>query len=379
MNHILKLFDLPLVKFSVVQDLSTPVLKILWINEQKRNLLPLDLEPTNEGLSKWVCRRTIPKNRAFVHAFLAKCNLNPNRPMAILSICKGLSLNDSYWVVQEGFDGTFDQYNLYENRFSRVLGLIAFSGYGSSVRASLDSSPEFTTNGMLPKCWRRIGGSIKLYKGGTTGASNTGNEPYSEFYAAQIARAMKINAIDYGLSKWKGMLCSTCSLFTGKDFAYMPIGRMVSKGGFEKVYDFYASLGDEYIEAITDMMVFDAVICNTDRHFGNFGLIVESRSNRIVRPAPLFDHGNSLFNFAGKEFMQNSFALQQYADTLVPSIYDDFFETARKYMRSRNREQLRRLLTFRFKRHSMYNLPPEWLALLEEQVRKRARKLLEEA
>ena len=50
---------------------------------------------------------------------------------------------------------------------------------------------------MLPKCWRRDSGKILLFKGGTSGAYNTGNEPFSEFYAAQIARAMGINAIDY--------------------------------------------------------------------------------------------------------------------------------------------------------------------------------------
>lgn len=376
MNYVLKLFDLPLLKFSVLEDIAMPVLEILWVNEEKRELLPLDLTPTAEGVAKWVCRRVIPKNRAFVHSLLAKCNLNLNRPMSIISICKGLSLNDSYWVVEEGFDGTFDKYNLYENRFSRILGLIAFSGYGSSVRSSLDSSPEFTTNGMLPKCWRRIDGQIKLYKGGTSGASNAGKEPYSEFCAAQVAKTMGINAIDYGLSQWKGLLCSTCDLFTGKEYAYMPVGRIVTRGRFGAVYNYYADLGEKYVEALTDMLVFDAVVCNTDRHFGNFGFIVESQTNRIVRPAPLFDHGNSLFNFADNEFMRDSETLQQYAATLAPCVYNDFIDTAKKYMSNRNHEQLRRLLTFRFKRHPRYNLPSEWLTLMEEQVKKRAQFLL---
>jgi hypothetical protein len=46
------------------------------------------------------------------------------------------------------------------------------------------------------------------------------------------------------------------------------------------------------------MFVFDAIICNTDRHFGNFGVLVDNKTNKIVAPAPLFDHGNSLFNYA---------------------------------------------------------------------------------
>ena len=62
---------------------------------------------------------------------------------------------------------------------------------------------------MLPKAWRRKEGKVLLYKGGTSGLANTGKEPYSEFYAAQVAEAMGIPHVTYGLSKWKGQLCST--------------------------------------------------------------------------------------------------------------------------------------------------------------------------
>lgn len=376
MNYVLKQFDLPLLKFAVEEDLASPVLKVLWVNEAHRNLLPLDLKPEAGSLSRWIRHRTIPKNRAYVHALLAKCGLNLNRPMSIIAVCKGLSLNDSYWIVEEGFEGSFDKYNLYENRFSQILGLVAFTGYGSSNRTSLESSPEFTTNGMLPKCWRRVNGKVLLYKGGTSGTSNTGNEPYSEYYAAQVAQAMGIDAIGYGLSKWKGVLCSTCELFTSKDYAYMPIGHIVTEGGFVAVFDYYQQLGEAFVQAFRDMLVFDAVVCNTDRHFGNFGLMIDNATNTIARPAPLFDHGNSLFNFAGKEYLQNAELLQQYVDTLAPCTYGDFIETAGKYMNGKNHDQLRRLLTFHFKRHSRYNLPSDSLRLIEEQVQKRARIML---
>lgn len=199
MNYELRHFNTPLLRFSATEDSNTPEIEILWENEEKRDLFPLDLTLSGEGLSKWLKHRTIPKNRAYVHNFLSKCGLNLNRPMNIIKVSKGLSLNDCYWVVEDGFDGTFEKYNLYDNRFSQVLALIAFTGYGSSIRTSLTSCPEFTTNGMLPKCWRRENGSIKLYKGGTSGASNTGNEPYSEFYVAQVAEVLGVNAISYGL------------------------------------------------------------------------------------------------------------------------------------------------------------------------------------
>ena len=378
MNYILKHFDTPLIRFHASEDTSNPEITILWINETNRGLLPMDLgDPTEDHISKWLQRRTIPKNRAFVRTFLAKCGLSANRPMSIISVSKGLSLNDSYWVVGEDFEGSFDQYNLYDNRFSQILAYIAFTGYGSSIRSSLMSSPEFTTNGMLPKCWRRIAGKIVLYKGGTSGASNAGNEPYSEFYASQVAQAMGINAISYGLAKWKGILCSTCELFTSRETAYIPVGRVVTKGGMKAVAEYYHSLGPDFEKALRDMLVFDAVVCNTDRHFGNFGLLINSNTNQVSGPAPLFDHGNSLFNYAGEEFMKNEVALDSYIKTLQPCVYDDFIATAASHMNDENREQLRHLLTFKFKKHSRYNLSDHVLSLIEGQIRKRAALLLE--
>lgn len=376
MNYELRHFDTPLIRFTATEDSSMPEITILWVNEAEKHLLPLDLSLTGDSIAKWLKSRTIPKNRAYVHNFLSKCNLNLNRPMNIIKVSKGLSLNDCYWVVEEGFSGTFEKYNLYDNRFSRVLALIAFTGYGSSVRSSLASCPEFTTNGMLPKCWRRVNGEIKLYKGGTSGASNTGNEPYCEYYAAQIAKELGISAIDYGLSKWKGALCSTCVLFTSKEYAFLPVGKVVTSGGMEAVTSYYEKMGAAYAKALADMLVLDAIICNTDRHFGNFGFLVDNRTNEIVAPAPLFDHGNSLFNFAGKDDLASDAALTAYAQTLMPCVYDDFIGTAKAVLTPEHREGLRHLLNFRFKRHSLYNLPKERLDLLEKQVQKRARELL---
>lgn len=83
-----------------------------------------------------------------------------------------------------------------------------------------------------------------------------------------------------------------------------------------------------------------------------------------------------LFNFAGREFMRDSETLQQYAHTLAPCVYEDFIDMARMHMTSRSHEQLRHLLNFKFKRHSSYNLPKEWLALMEEQIQKRVQLLL---
>ena len=157
MNYVLKQYDTPLLKFSATTDTSDPEIEILWRNESEKKLLPLDLEESPESLRRWLLRRTIPKNRAYVHNLLAKCGLNLNRPMSIIDVCKGLSLNDCYWVVHEDDTASFAEANLYENPFSNVLASLAFTGYGSSPRSSLRSSPEFTTNG----CFQNAGAGSK--------------------------------------------------------------------------------------------------------------------------------------------------------------------------------------------------------------------------
>ena len=229
---------------------------------------------------------------------------------------------------------------------------------------------------MLPKCWRRNSGKIELFKGGTAGASNTGFEPYSEYYAYQIAKEMGIKAVQYNLSKWKGIIGSTCELFTSKSRSFIPVGNIIKSGGINKVEEYYKSLGEKYYTFFGDMVIFDAIICNTDRHFGNFGFLVNSNTNEIIDNAPLFDHGNSLFNFATKDDWKNVSSLEQYANTLTPCTYNDFYEYAKKFLDNRRRKMIKRLIGFKFKKHSKYNLDAKRVKSIENIIQKRVEKLL---
>ena len=372
----LKLFDEELLRFEVVENLAEPAVRIVWINPEKRHLLPLDLQPDDEGLSRWLRHRTIPKNRAYMNAFLAKCGLNANRPVDILRVCHGLSLNDSYWITEPGFTQSFDECNLYENRFSQLLAWTAFTGYGSSIRSAFTSSPEFTTNGMLPKCWRRMEGEIYLYKGATSGFSNTGCEPYSELYASQIAEVMGLKHVPYRIRQWKGNTCSVCKLFTSRDISFVPAGRVIRTGGMKAVREWYAGLGPAFVQALDEMIVFDAIICNTDRHYGNFGVLVDSHSREVTAPAPLFDHGNALFNYAGEENWASEEKLQAYINTLAPMAYPDFLEEARKVMSHELRNKVRRLLDIEIKPQGRINYSADRLRLMSKQIRQRAQKLI---
>ena len=372
--YSLRLYDEDLITFSLEEKgLEGLQANILYSDTQNANLFPLDLELTDEGIVKWLGKRVIPKNRQFVDEILKTLGLSVNNTKGIIDACMGLSLNDSYWVVPADFDGKFADYNLYENRFSEALSLVAYTGVGGSNEA-FSTSPELTTNGMLRKAWRFVDDDgIYLYKGGTEGAANTGNEPYSEYYACQIAEAMGLPCVQYDLENWKGILASKCRLFTDIDTAFVPIGRFLRKCSLKECLDYYASLGEDFYEQLCSMLVFDSVICHEDRHFGNFGVLRDNRTGQIISPAPIFDNGLSLFNFAMPDDFKN---LKEYAKTRSNPYRISYEEICKEVMGSKQKAQLRRLIDFRFKRHPSLNLPEERLTAIEKQIGERIRELL---
>ncbi len=96
------------------------------------------------------------------------------------------------------------------------------------------------------------------------------------------------------------------------------------------------------------MLMFDAVIYNEDRHFGNFGILRDNRNGRILGPAPFFDNGLSLFSYAMPDDIRN---LAEYAKTRANPYGVSFEAICREVMGTKQRNQLRR----RRRRKRRYN------------------------
>ena len=390
-NYELRLYDETLLTFALSRDAAVGYsVKIDKVGEP-HTLFPLDMELTGEGVLKWLNRRTIPKNRAYVHNILNTMGLSFRDTKGIIDICRGLSLNDSYWVVPEGFDGLFADYNLFENRFSEILALTALTGENLSEKKArqVRTSPEFTTNGMLPKAWRYTGGRIVLFKGGVWrqyAATPDPLEPYSEYYAAQIADAMGLNPVKYGLSRWKGVLGCTCALFTDIHTAYVPMASVVRGQLDDKAISQYYSVcgkwfkdfdrknGTGLFDYFASTLIFDSLILNEDRHLGNFGVLRDNHSGCIVGSAPIFDNGISLFNYSSiQELRKLDSHIQAYANYFK----QPFDLQAREFGGALQIGQLSRLSNFKFKRHNRYNWDFERMEIIQAYIRQRAGQLIE--
>ena len=363
---VLRHRDRELLRFEWVEPQGV---RVVSVNEAERRFLPLEMHgvANDETLWTWLTRRIVPRNRRNIEELMARIGLSSRNVKGIIELCRGLSLNDVYWVVPDGCEDSWKDFNLYENDFSNAIAQMAFSGVGPDFREQWTSSPEFTTNGMLAKCWRRIDGNVLLYKSGTEGASNTGFEPYSEFYASQIAEAMGLGHVAYGLSRFKGRLCSTCPLFTSDRYGYVPAGRVVSRD---------EALADP---RFADIFFFDAVIFNTDRHMGNFGYLVDNDTNKIVGAAPIFDNGYGLFSLAldRRGDSHDEFCdLRKFVSRVNPALYVKWLGFPGG-LTKKMKERLDGLRGFRIKRHPRYNLPVRRIEAIEDFTQKRIREICE--
>lgn len=376
--YYLKLYDENLLSFDMDNKFGLNVSNIKILSEN-RDLFPIKLKEVNENnLVDFIESKIIPRNRIFVNAILESSGLNINDKKSIIDVSKGLSLTDSYWIVKDN-TYKFSDFNLFNNDFSSVLSLVAFTGYSSKI-SDLITSPEYTTNGMLPKAWRRVNNGVYLYKGSTYAYhfANTGFEPFCEFYASQVAKKMEISYVSYDIEKWKGMVSSTCPLFTDVDTSFVQIADVVKTGGIKKVYEYLCEIGLE--EKFEDMILFDALCMNTDRHFGNFGLLRDNHSGEFIDFAPVFDNGESLLSKAMPNIFKKREEFISYINRSDVNIsyygvsYDDL---VKEFCKKRHIKMLRKLVDFKFEKHKRYNLDSKRLDCLSLMIRLRAQRFIE--
>ena len=394
-EYCLKLKDKELLtfNFSIEKETDGEVYNFLLnnLNKENKHLFPLNLELNSIGIQKWIETRKAPKNRVLIDKVFEKISKNKKNVMDYIDVSFGLSLNDSYWVVpvEKKDNYKWKEYNLYKNKFSEAIGNIAFTGYGEKI-TGITTSPELTTNGMLKKCWHiEEDGKIYLYKGSSVEYANRGKEAYSEFYSSQVAKIFfeniksekKLSYIDYSLKEFHNQIVSSCELFTTEDKGYISLEMVLKNRGIV-----FNSLDSKIIpeikkiygtENFEDLMIFDAIIGNTDRHLGNFGMFIDNNTNKILEPAPIFDNGLSFLNDLMIDEIKNKNYIKEYNTKITNRFNQSFEEVIKLYVNKRHLESLEKLKDFRLIKDKNYNLSDDWLEGFENNIRENAKNFLE--
>lgn len=68
--------------------------------------------------------------------------------------------------------------------------------------------------------------------------------------------------------------------------------------------------------------------------------------------------------------------LEQYANTLTPCTNNDFYEYAKKFLDNRRHKMIKKLIGFKFKKHSKYNLDAKRIKSIEDLLQRRLENLL---
>ena len=352
--------------------------KIKHIKILEPDLLPIGYPNTVDSseLKKWIERRKIPKNRVnrerVLNFKINSLKYELTNFMNYIDISYGLSLNDSYWIVPANENLLWKDCNLYKNKFSDVISLVAF---GEKLppnwdKENINLSPEYTTNGMLVKCWTILNDEIHLLK---KSSEYYKKEAFSEYYMSQIASIMNFEHINYDIVKYHNSIASACKLFTSEDIGFVPIyhtlkKRDLAKSGvevLEKIYKIYEK------DKLEDLMVFDSLIYNTDRHLGNFGILIDNNTGKILKSAPIFDNGNSILSF-----FEETTDLEKIENYYISRFDLTFDILAKFFVRERHRKGLENLVNFKFKRHKEHNLSENLLELGEKFISKRAKTIL---
>lgn len=314
-------------------------------------------------LETFISSRRAPKHRENIKELLRLSGCDTI--LGFLQISHALSLIDTFWVKPVNSNLTWCDVSLYTHDFNEVIAKTAFEG-GLHGRELSTTSPEYGTDGSFAKCWIRENGNIKLLKRGSSGARNTGLEPYSEFYATQIIKAFTDEFVPYDLRSVNGRVCSVCPIFTSEEFGFLPYAA-IDKGNttLRQVLKNMSRYGLD--EKAKKMFVIDAVILNEDRHKNNFGFIINNKTQEIVDMAPLFDHNISLLPYAEEEEFKD---IDKYMEQKGPRLADSWVRSAAMCLTSDTRKVLIDLMDFEFEKHAKYNLPDWRLDYLNKIVRK---------
>lgn len=316
-------------------------------------------KPQKKSLAKWWVGRAVPGSRVGGSSFEARYNVK----LASLPFRNyGLSLSDQYWIKPCNKDVKWENINFFTNEFSLDVGNALFdSSYKS---AQLDfMSPDNTSDGMLPKRWVRDDrtGKTVLLK---AGSGPFEQEPFNEHIASKIFECLNvIPYVDYKIVRDGDKYLSSCENFITTDTELVTASSIMQvlspvTTKYANKYEFLLQCCKQFNipkvkETLDVMLTVDYLICNSDRHYGNFGFIRDVNTLQFVGVAPIYDNGTSLWNkdaqvgksFEAKAFCNNhddnvklitnwdliDFSKLQDVDELVESvlIFDDYLSPKR--------------------------------------------------
>ena len=192
-----------------------------------------------------------------------------------------LSMKDVFWIRKKDERISFADVNLYQNHLETSCVDIALSGNQYAVSV-MDLARDLSTDGCCAKAWRHNGTHLELIKGGSDDAANR------ELLASRICRCFDVNQVLYEGNTIDGKRVTISKGMTSIQYGLVDMREVYQwmSGNEEEVKAFILDLDAKNYHM---MNIVDYLVGNTDRHLGNWGVLVDNAVNRPLRLHDLMD------------------------------------------------------------------------------------------
>lgn len=210
-----------------------------------------------------------------------------------------LSLTDVYWVKGFRENVKFSDINLFQNSLSNSFVDVSLLGkHLTAQNAELlkqeDYACDLGTQGVAPKAWIRENDTFYLLKDGNI------RDVEAELLASKIVDCFDVNHISYIKDFYDKAVVSKSEIITNLKTSIVSMDRV----------EIYATNNDTDIVSIAKkydkysyymMNIIDYLIGNTDRHWGNWGLLIDNDNNKIQGLYPLMDFNKAFTSYENVE------------------------------------------------------------------------------
>lgn len=270
----------------------------LYLEETEENEADVDLLVNNvTNFYYWCASRILTLDRRYAKEILnsigaAQAVTDRERAQIALTYhC--LSLTDLFWVRREGEDTAFGEINLYDNHLDNAF--VDVSLRGKQITVQNDSLiRDLSTNGCFPKAWIRTETGFRLLKDGDREFVE------NEILASKVCQCFRCDQVKYEAAEYDGEKVSSSEIMTSKKYS------IVSREAFEIYAVNHEIDAMKYILELDGysyhmMNILDYLTGNTDRHWGNWGLLVDNSTNRPVSLHPLMDFNQAFHSYEDLE------------------------------------------------------------------------------
>ena len=243
---------------------------------------------------EWLKERAMPIDR---YEFIKEQGMGKTNIDWLLSN-HSVSFTDCYWTELKEENLKWNDIRLKPAELSKYLSL---GGDIDATKIMLDKS-NASLGGQLDKYWfadenknlylhKKAGGYYEILS-------------IRECFASEIYKRQNIPHTDYTLTFKEGNISGCdCKAFTDENIELIPMCDLLEEYKvlqLEDSYNLIAELGhlhgvekQQIYDFLDAQTIVDYLISNRDRHFSNFGFLRNSETLQFIKPAPIFDSGNS--------------------------------------------------------------------------------------